>query len=525
MEKPLIRLENITFAYDRAQVPVLNGLSLQIHSGEWVHICGPSGSGKSALAALLSGLIPRVTGGKLEGEREVAGLDPSSAAIADMAGVISAVFQDPDAQLVLGIVEDEVAFGPENLCVPRTEIRQRVESALADVELLPQRSSSVHQLSGGQRQRTGIAAALALAAPILLLDDAAASLDPAARRRLQDLLRSLRDRGGTIITLSSRLDAAAESADRLLVLADGAVRLAGPPAELLRREGERLARLGVLPRREAAPAIPPQRAPAAVPNPGDPAGAGYTSGPTGSGSRPLLSLRGLSYAYPRGREALRGVSLELAQGEWALLCGTNGSGKTTLAKLLIGLLRPPKGTMLLDGQDIAGMKTGRLAESIGFVFQEPEHQFVTGSVIEEMLYGPKAKLGRKGAELPQQVLERAQRLLAAAGLSGRQQDSPYLLSGGEKRLLGAAAQFMTPKKLYILDEPTAGTDYAAADLLVRLCRGASAEGAALLVITHEPELFGREADVVFTLRDGELLSTVRNRDRRTGLRSSLTLLD
>ncbi|WP_237690721.1 energy-coupling factor ABC transporter ATP-binding protein [Paenibacillus caui] len=227
--------------------------------------------------------------------------------------------------------------------------------------------------------------------------------------------------------------------------------------------------------------------------------------PASHGGGPLLALRGLSFAYPGGRHALRGVSLELAPGEWALLCGENGSGKTTLSRLLLGLLRPPKGTVFLGGRDIARMKTAELAGSIGYVFQEPEHQFVTGSVLDEMLYGPLSCTGRRrGGGLPEAEIERAKRLLEAAGLSGKEHSSPYLLSGGEKRLLGAAAQFMTPKLLYILDEPTAGTDYAAASLLVNLCRQASVEGAALLVITHEPELFRHEADVIFTMQNGLL---------------------
>lgn len=602
MSQLAVTLSGIRYTYEGAESPVLNDLSLQITAGEWVHICGPGGSGKSTLAALLAGLIPRVMGGLLEGKANVLGVDPSTAAIADTTARIAVVFQDPDAQLVQGVVEEEVAFGPENLAVRPEEIRRRVTQVLEDTRLLDLRSSQIHQLSGGQRQRTGIAAALALATPVLVLDEADASLDAAGRELLHALLARMQEKGGTIITLSSRLGPAARMAGRLIVLAGGAVALSGPPAELMGSAAGLLAQLGVLPPSavpQTAPPLAPDGAPSApsahkasaspkappsvppLPNgapsapsaldasastkarssvPQTPSGAPSLLSAHGAGTshvvpssvpntgtavevlpastsgqqagapgriaasfapstrpiaaepaatvRPLLRLNGLSYTYRRsGGKALDDVSLQLAAGEWGLLCGPNGSGKTTLSKLLMGLLRPPKGMAFLDGEDVSALKTGQLAQQIGYVFQEPEHQFVAGNVREEMLFGPRALLGRRERklDLPAAVQERADRLLKEAGLIAKQQESPYLLSGGEKRLLGVSCQFMTPKRLYILDEPTAGLDYAAADLLVRLCRGAAAEGAALLMITHEPELFGRWPDVIFTLRHGKLV--------------------
>ncbi|WP_433946792.1 ABC transporter ATP-binding protein [Paenibacillus sp. SN-8-1] len=223
----------------------------------------------------------------------------------------------------------------------------------------------------------------------------------------------------------------------------------------------------------------------------------------------LLELRNLTFRYPGSAAAvLRGISLSLRPGEWALICGENGSGKTTLSQLLMNLLPMPRGTFYWEGKEAARMKTYELAEQIGYLFQEPEHQFVTSNVLDEMLYGPKLDLSLEpGASVPEELMQRAERLLEAAGLSGRQDASPYLLSGGEKRLLGAAAQFMSRKKLYILDEPTAGTDYAGAQLFINLCRTAYEEGAALLVITHEPDRFEDEVDTIFTLDQGELHRT------------------
>lgn len=539
MNDPIIKLDGVSFTYDMEKTPALNNLTLNVEAGEWVAITGRSGSGKSALCQLLNGYLPRIGGGRREGTIFINGIDPAESGIAEIAERIGVVFQDPDAQLVQGRVEDEVAFAPENLRVPPAAVARRVDEALAAVNLTELRGSSVHALSGGQRQRTGIAAVLSMQTPILVFDDAAASLDRASREQLLTLLRGLHAQGRTLLTVSSRVDEIAAAAGRLVVLEGGTVSLDGPAAVLLRTHRCELAQLGVLPPLEAEAQPPEARAAGAAaaaglalggPPAGQPAAAGTAglqpivppaaaaacgSTPQQQGramqAEPLLALRGLTFRYPGSAEpALYGVSLSLHAGEWALLCGENGSGKTTLSRLLMNLLPVPRGTCYWEGRDISRMKTYELAEGIGYLFQEPEHQFVTSSVMEEMLYEPKLTASAvQGEDLPEAVMERASRLLMAAGLKGREAASPYLLSGGEKRLLGAAAQFMTPKKLYILDEPTAGTDYAGVQALIKLCREASREGAAMLVITHEPQRFAQETDKVFTLNHGELMNTLQ----------------
>lgn len=499
MKAPVIELYNVTYTYEMEKRPALNNLSLIVEPGEWVAITGRSGSGKSALCQLLNGYLPRVGGGEREGIVRVGGIDPLEAQIAEIAGRIGVVFQDPDAQLVQGRVEDEVAFGPENLCVPAPVIARRVGEALNAVRLTEQRTSSVHALSGGQRQRTGIAAVLSMQTQVIVFDDAASSLDRASREHLLALLQALHAEGRTLLTVSSRVDEIAARAGRLVVLEGGAVALDGPAAELVRTGRDRLVQLGVLPQAAQRAAAEPSAAPGG-------ARATAQPGPAGQGEALLLELRNLTFRYPGSAAAvLRSISLPLRPGEWALICGENGSGKTTLSQLLMNLLPMPRGAFYWEGKEATRMKTYELAEQIGYLFQEPEHQFVTSNVLDEMLYGPRLDMSLEpGASVPEEVRQRAERLLEAAGLSGRQDASPYLLSGGEKRLLGAAAQFMSRKKLYILDEPTAGTDYAGAEVFINLCRAASEEGAALLIITHEPERFKDEADTIFTLDQGEL---------------------
>ncbi|PTU44999.1 cobalt ABC transporter ATP-binding protein [Paenibacillus polymyxa] len=491
-----VSLRDFGYRYDDQVEPALHGLTLDIAVGEHIAIVGASGSGKSTLCQLLHGGLSRSGEGERTGELTVYGMDPATAELATVATTVGVVLQDPDAQLVQGIVEDEIAFGPENLRVPPAEIEQRLAAALEAVGLASERGSSVRRLSGGQRQRTAIAAVLALEVPLVVFDDAAAQLDPPAVRDFVLLCRRLHAAGRTVITASGRIDDGARAAQRLIVLKGGTMLLQGPPEKLLREHGAQLAAWGLLPSsagREDMPREPEGNADSAA----------YCAG------QPLLEVKGLPFTYPGSqRAALKGVSLALAPGERAVMLGENGSGKTTLGKLLMGLLPAPKGCMWWEGQDMSKLPIHRLAAGIGYVFQQPEHQFAAATVWEECLYSVRVKLGlRIGDPVPAAYEERAHRLLTAARLDHRLEVSPYLLSGGEKRLLSVAAQFILPKKLYILDEPTAGTDYEGANILLQMCTEQSAEGAAFLIITHDLQIAERFASHVLRMEEGYLYKT------------------
>ncbi|MGW9529501.1 ABC transporter ATP-binding protein [Paenibacillus terrae] len=484
--KIAVSMKDFGYRYDDQKEPALQGLTLDIAVGEHVAIVGASGSGKSTLCQLLHGGLSRSGEGKRTGGLTVYGMDPDTADLAAVASTVGVVLQDPDAQLVQGIVEDEIAFGPENLRVPPAEIAQRLTAALEAVGLAPERGSFVRRLSGGQRQRTAIAAVLALEAPLVVFDDAAAQLDPSAGRDFALLCRRLHAAGRTVVTVSGRMDDAARAAQRVIVLEGGAVQLQGPPEKLLREHGAQLAALGLLP---------------------SPAGrGGVPQGPGAKPGLPLLEVKGLAFTYPgNGRAALAGVSLALAPGERAVLLGENGSGKTTLGKLLMGLLPAPKGCMWWEGQDMAKLPIHQLAAGIGYVFQQPEHQFAAATVWDECLYSVRVKLGlRAGEPIPAAYEERAQRLLTAARLDHRLDSSPYLLSGGEKRILSVAAQFILSKKLYILDEPTAGTDYEGANILLRMCAEQANQGAAFLVITHDMQFAESFSNHILCMEKGKI---------------------
>ncbi|MCM3494006.1 energy-coupling factor ABC transporter ATP-binding protein [Paenibacillus lactis] len=532
-----VECRDVGFMYDGEERPVLHQLSFTVQPGEWTAVIGASGSGKSTLCQLLSGLLPRSGGGTREGVLLLDGMDPASAPLADVTEAMGVLFQDPDAQLVQGIVEDEAAFGPENLRVAPEEIERRIVASLTAVDLLDRRSDPVRSLSGGQRQRTAIAAVLALQPRLYVFDDACASLDAAAQARFLQLCEALQGEGRTLITASGRFDDAARAAQRVIVLDGGTVVLDGPPEELLRRCGEQLAQLGLLPRPagEAAGgaaargavapqvarggAAPPIAAPVTAPAedaagmqgaasqsasaapttaaaPNAPAAA-----PAARPPEPLLELRSLHYSYPGGREALSPVDAVLEARSWALLTGENGSGKTTLSRLIMGLLPAPKESILWRGEDLTGIPVHRRAERIGYVFQQPEYMFTAPNVWEELVYSLHGGLSAaKRPKLTDAERSRANHLLETAGLAKRLHMSPYLLSQGEKRLLSLISQMILARPLYILDEPTSGMDYAAMERIVQLCRFVIDEGAAILMITHDPDIMRPYADSVIHLR-------------------------
>ncbi|WP_068535740.1 ABC transporter ATP-binding protein [Paenibacillus glacialis] len=523
MSPEAINLDELTYTYEGDSKPTIKDMTLSIPEGQWIAIIGPGASGKSTLCQLLNGYLPRSGGGRREGSISIEGIDPRNASIADIAERVGVVFQDADAQLVQGNVEADVAFGPENLRVPPADIAHRISASLAAVGLTSHRYSRVRELSGGQRQRAATAAVLALEPRLFVFDDCTASLDSAAQVRFVQVCGSLHEQGRTVLNTSGRFDDVARAAERVIVLQGGAVVLDGPPQELLRKHAAQLVQLGLLPTTEWTAGTTAQRvADAASPGTGgttieSPVSGGTIASPGEAGftqcvadaespvrnvistsKTALLQLHKLSYTYPGGHQVLRDVSFTLQAGDWGMIVGENGSGKSTLSKLLMGLIPVPRNSVFWDGKDIAGRSVANLAEEIGYVFQQPEHQFVTHSVWDEVTYGFKSK-SHKRITLTSQEVELAEQMLLAAGLFERRYDSPYMLSQGEKRILSVICQFVIPKRLVILDEPTSGIDYAGAERILALCRDKVQQGTALLMITHDPNLVARDTSVVLQL--------------------------
>jgi len=418
-------------------------------------LLGASGSGKSTLLFGLAGLLE---GGESEGELRVDGVAPARARA--RTGI---VFQDPEASLVMAHAGDEVAFGLENRCVPPNDIWPRVDEALELVRFPYGRGRPTDALSGGEQQRLALAAALALRPSLLLLDEPTANLDPAGAGLVRGALKRVLAGGErTMVLVEHRVADAAELVERVIVLEAGAGVIAdGPPAEVFQERGDELAAAGIWVPNHPLP-IPPEN-PRHTPE-------------------TILDAEQVAYQFPGDDTAAVGpMDLQVRSSEALAIVGPNGSGKSTLALMLGGLLRPTTGSVRgRDGQQLWRLPADRLAASIGSVFQDPEHQFLTGSVRDELMLGP---LQRQSSVA--EAASRADELMTRLRLGALAEANPFTLSGGEKRRLSVATALAASPRVLILDEPTFGQDRRTAVELLDLLARQREEGGAICFVTHD----------------------------------------
>jgi energy-coupling factor transport system ATP-binding protein len=517
----LVDIRNVTYTHWNQTEPTLHDLSLQICRGMLTMLVGPSGSGKSTLCDLFNGVIPHLLGGKMEGEVWLDGSDTRDMAVKDLSRKVGRVFQDTETMFSTLYVEDEIAFGPENLCFEVADIRQTVEDLLGQTDLMERRHHLVWNLSGGQLQKLGLAAVLAMHPQLIVLDEPTANLDPGATHAVHQLLSSLRNQGITVLLVTRELDEFLAQADRLVVLESGRVLAAGEPRQVLQAHGEYMAnQLGVwLPETvEIGIALRPR---GMLGDAGMPitvaetvealaqsdvitAPLGFepdTGSPLGAGREILIVARNLCYAYPGGTLALNGVSLEVRAGEMLAIVGRNGAGKSTLAKMLVGLLQPQQGDLVLFGKPARNWKVQELANEVALVLQNPEHQFLTDKVRDEIAYS----LLARGISEPQLVEKAVAETLQMLGLSGHEQIHPFALSAGLKRRLGVATMLVGEPKVLLVDEPTYGQDKQMTRTLMALMESIRARGIAVVMITHDMRLVQEYAERVVVMSTGEVL--------------------
>jgi energy-coupling factor transport system ATP-binding protein len=436
----------------------VRGVDLRIGHGERVLLLGPSGAGKSTVLAALAGLLPEDSGAA-EGEIEIDGLDPRKAR--ENVGIL---FQDPQTQLVMARSGDDVAFGCENRGVPPPDIWPAVTAALDRVGFRYGLDRPTAALSGGEQQRLALAGVLVTRPRLLLLDEPTANLDPAGGALFRDAIARADDTDTTVIVVEHR---ELPAVDRVVVLEPGGgVRADGPPAEIFAAEGDRLAAEGVwVPGRP----LPQRRATAP---PGD------------------ILVRADAVAV---RDRLAPVSLAARCGEVLAVTGPNGAGKSTLALALGGLLAPTSGRVRAFGDDRPPhrWRAAELTQRIGSVFQNPEHQFVTSRVADELALGPR-RLGRDPRPAVDELLSR----LRLAHLAGA---NPYTLSGGEARRLSVATALATAPRLLVLDEPTFGQDRRTWIELVELLARLRDDGHGVVAVTHDEAFVTSLADRVADL--------------------------
>ena len=445
----------------------LSGVDLDIAPGERVLVLGPSGSGKSTLMGGLAGLLGGAEEGEATGTLTVDGVAPAEAR-----GRVGLLMQDPEAQVVLARVGDDVAFGMENLGVAREEIWPRVEDSLEAVGLSVPLDHSTTELSGGQKQRLALASILAMGPGLLLLDEPTANLDPSGVAEVRAAVEKVVERtGATVVVVEHRVDVWASLVDRVIVVADGAIAADGPLDEVLAQQGDALRERGIwLPGDDVAAEVGP--APEVA--------------PASSDATPIARVTDLTIGYDASAPVRSGIDLTIERGVSTCIVGANGAGKSTFALTLAGLLPPLAGTVEVETADgTAGdpheWSSKQLLGRMSMVFQEPEYQFLAPTVAEELAIGPRAA-GLTDEEIAPLVDEH----LEALGLTKLARANPMTLSGGEKRRLSVATALISAPELLILDEPTFGQDRGTWLGLVRLLRAALERGVTLVSITHDP---------------------------------------
>lgn len=564
--EPLARLDRVSVRYAGTGTWVPQGVTLDLPAGTTTLLLGPSGCGKSTVTLTLNGLVPHSVPSDYRGSVLVAGQEVADADIAHLAGTVAMVMQDPDSQVVTTRVLDEVCYALENLRVPADRIEPRAMSALEAVGMGRFARASPWELSGGQRQRVVLAAALAVEPALLVLDEPTANLDPAGSADFYALLPVLKERGTAVLVVEHDLDELIGAIDHVIALdADGATIAVGPPDEVFGAHGralaaagirlptavrlhQRLAARGLLDRaplqgagaprvpltlddaaRELAAsrlgersAAPPDQgagewpdgggSAAAGPRRDEPGAAGARSrgpdavdspgeGARDRGAQPVLVVRGLRVPRGRGRrrhEVLHDVSLTVERGRILAVVGVNGSGKSTLLRALAGLERWTAGEVSVAGRR---RRPGRTGRAVTLVMQNPEHQFLERTVRDELAHGMRLEGDEEAA------VERAVAgMLARFDLVDRAGANPFLLSGGQQRRLSVASVLGEHREAICLDEPTFGQDRRSAEALMARLHDVAADGAGLVIATHDMELAAEHADRVLVLAAGRVLA-------------------
>lgn len=552
----MIDCRGVSFSYDGV-TPALDGIDLNIEDGEFFCILGGNGSGKSTFAKHLNALLQPDAG-----TVRINGMDASDPELVyDIRSTAGMVFQNPDDQLVATLVEDDVAFGPENLGVPSVQIAQRVREALKGVGLVGFERHETHALSGGQKQRVALAGVLAMEPRVLILDEASSMLDPRGRKGLMKVCRALHDRGMTIVMITHVMEEAAE-ADRVAVFRAGRVAMLGAPEEILTRADE-LAQLNLdMPascslgralRAKGVPVCAQVREADMVAEIAqvyaERSGADVAGRPSASDSRvldhassaadgmvasePVIEISHLSHSWslsarerrrwrkrsttvgasgkqalwgndPNSPWALRDVSLTVRRGEFLGLAGHTGSGKSTLVQHLNGLIRPQEGSVCALGLDLSSKKGAAAVKAkVGVVFQYPERQLFAETVAQDVAFGPR-NLG-----LPQdEVVRRVATSLARVGLdlAAIGDKSPFELSGGQQRRVAFAGVLAMEPEVLVLDEPMAGLDPAARRDFLELIDRLHREGLTVVMVSHSMDDLANCCDRIVVMNEGAVFA-------------------
>lgn len=507
----LIEVRDLWVKYRGSRDHALRGIDLRISEGEVVGIIGPTAAGKTTLAKAMCGLIPHLGAyDDFRGQVIVGGLLTADHRPGELSQKCGIVLQDYETQLFRTSAELEVAFGPENLCLPPEKIRERVQRSLQVTELTGFENRYTFALSGGQKQRLAIASTLSSLPDVLIMDESTSDLDPLGKHEVYRVIRSMLDRGEikALVLIDHHLDRLYEFVTRVVVLKNGQIVKDGTPREVFSDiellEASKLAtpetakifhglgfEIKQLPMtvEEALASVPVER---------------YESTPPEQQMTQqrenAIEMKGMSFFYDPGTWVIKDISLTIAKGESVGLIGQNGSGKTTLAQLMMGILLPKKGQIEVLGKDVTREGVVVRGQYMGYVFQNPDYQIFNTSVREELAYGP------VHSNLPKEEVERRVNSTASLlGIKGLLDEDPFFLGKADRERVAVASVLTLYPKIVILDEPTTGLSPGETTSIMELARDLNRAGTTLIVISHDMWVITKFCERTILLSNGEIV--------------------
>jgi energy-coupling factor transport system ATP-binding protein len=490
MTKPLpLQVENLTFSYRDREEKAIQEISFSANPGEVLLVAGASGCGKTTLVRCINGLIPRSYKGKMSGRVLVHGEETEKWPLSRISQHIGTVLQDPERQILGSKVLNEVAFGLENLGMPRPEIITRADEALAFLKISHLRERETFSLSGGEKQKLALAGVLAMRPSILLLDEPLASLDPASAIETLKMVRMMADEGMSIVMIEHRVEDVLQiNPERVMFMDAGEIRYLGDLEGLNKVVNYHEVKLPAEVIIQRAAQDPPPASLDVLPGVEE----------LGEADQPLVEFEDVGFSYERDVPVLHDINLTIRRGDVIAVLGPNGAGKTTFVKHAIGLLEPKSGRVLVNGQDTKKASVAEIASILGYVFQSPSHMLFAQTVHEELAFGPK-NLKHSPEEVEKEVME----ALEIVNLSEYEQDPPLSLSFGQQKRVSIAAILAMRSRILVMDEPTAGQDYKNymnfMDAILQMPGFES-----ILFITHDVDMAVIYANRVILVADGRI---------------------
>lgn len=523
MANNAIEIKGLCFTYKNSDVEVLKDIDLSIEEGKFTVIMGRTGAGKTTLAMLPNGIIPQLVEGTVKGTIIAAGKDSSKYRVQTMAREIGLVLQDPETQIFGRTVDEDTAFGPRNYLVPRDEIKERIKSALNKVRLDGYEKRQTSQLSGGEKQRLAIAGILAMDPSIIILDEPTSELDPIGREEIYSTMVSLqKDQKKTVVAVEHSSQEISEKADNIVILSDAHVVWQGEPQDFFReldlvekygikplpvsKIGWELYKKGFISKEEIPLSVDDAYALVVRLLGGRKLEFSPVEAPKAEREK-LIEVSDVHYQYDKSKEALKGVTFDIYEGDYVALIGQNGAGKTTLAKHFNSLFKPTSGRILVCGKDTRNEEPNTLAEQIGYVFQNPDNQIFSTSVYKEMEYGLKAlKLSEE--EMSKRIHEVAKLLDIEKVL----EEHPFSLGKGERQRVAVASILVLKPRILVVDEPTTGQDWGGIQNMMKLIDELHSNGTTIVMITHDMDVVATHANRVIVMAKGSMVADGSVRD-------------